>query len=170
LNPKNKRWTPRLLICALVFAGCATVAEGPSGSEARIAEPNEGQALVYVFRSHAEPLAWGASVFINDRKVATLRQRTFTSVYVTPGPQTVKAKWPMLSGQLDAVLTFDAVERQTYYVELVGITRLKDLSLKDPTHWVMTFAVGSGLVGWRAEAAKPQIDRCCRYQKAESSH
>ena len=158
-----------LLTFAIFLGGCATVAEGPSFSEARAVTPMTGKATVYVFRKYAEPTAWGSTIHFENQEVATLNQGGFTWAYLTPGPRTVRAVWAGMSGQNDSVITLDVEAGSTYYIELTGTTRFAGTEAGTlPGTYKMYFRVGSGMSVVNPALAESVVSQCCRFQKPRS--
>lgn len=112
-----------LAACMLLLTGCGTV-QGPSFSEARATAPASGKALVYVYRKHAEPTVWGGTIFFGRSEIATLNQGGFTWAHLSPGTHTVRAEWAGLSGQRDSFINLEVKADTTYYLELVGVSKL----------------------------------------------
>jgi Protein of unknown function (DUF2846) len=155
------------LLCAALIGGCATVAHGPTFAEAKAAPAPSGMATVYVFRKYAEPTAWGASIHIDEREIATLNQGGFTWAYVAPGRHTIRGVWSGMSGQKDSVIGIDVEADRTYYVELTGTSRLAGTGVSTtPGTMSLRFQVGSGLNEVSPGAGAAIVSECCRLQKA----
>ena len=140
--------------CVVSLSGCATMAEGPSFSEARATTPMAGKATVYVFRKFAQPTLWGATIHFDNQEVATLNERGFTWAYLSPGNHTIRAVWAGLSGQQDSHINLDVKAENTYYMELWGISQF--------------YAMGSGLHEVKPEVAESVVSQCCKFQKPRS--
>ena len=107
----------------LALGACATVATGPTFLEAKAPPPPPGMATVYVYRKHAEPLAWGTTILFGSHEIATLSQGGFTWVHVPPGAVPIRATWPALSGQTGAALELRVEPDRTYFIEVQGVSR-----------------------------------------------
>lgn len=148
------------LTATVMLVGCATVPDGPmypAGSST--AQPSD-KSVVYVYRRYAEPTAWGATIKLAEREVATLGQGTFTWAYATPGKQIVRAAWPGLSGQKDSTIEAELLSGKTYYFELVGISRVTGAAGN-----MLFVRMGSGLNEVAPSAAEAALSQCCRFQK-----
>lgn len=148
-----------LQVLVLFLAGCATVAKGPSFSEARAKGPMPGHAIMYVYRKYAEPTAWGAMVQVDGADVSTLNQGGFTWVYVKPGKRVVSAVWHGLSGQSDSKLELDVSEGNTYYLEVTGISRVVGVF-----GGMILGQMGSGINNMKPDFAEQRLDACCKFQ------
>jgi hypothetical protein len=144
---------------ALVGAGCALNAAGPGFEESKPAGTPADRALVFVYRFHAEPTAMPASVSVDGVEVADLYQSGYTWFYATPGTRRIKASWGLLSGQSPARITIDLQPGQTYYLELVGVSRLTGAT-GDSAYGEYVFQAGSGLNALYREAAEPMLTAC----------
>lgn len=151
------------LFLMMVLSGCAASRQAPSFADTKVAPPREGTALVYVFRDRAEPTAWGATVHLGESKLATLKEDGFTWAYLAPGEHRVTLKWPLLSGQRESSFTLNVVANETYYLELVGVSRL----VSGPPSW--SYQTGSGFAVRDARAGGEAISRCCRFQPPTAS-
>lgn len=145
-----------------VVTACATVAKGPSYSEAKSLKPSPGFATLYVYRENAEPTAWGANIQVNGKPSADLNQGGFTWVYIKPGKTEVKAVWSGMSGQKDSFISIETQANKTYYVELTGISKAEVLFP------MVYFKVGSGLSEVKPAAAVKKLETCCKFQKPVS--
>src|SRR3569623_1601995 len=119
----------QVILGTLFLSGCATVAQGPSYSQARALKTISGYATVYVLRDYAEPTAWGAKIHIDGTPVATLNQKGFTWVYVKPGNKDIKAVWPGASSLKDSAISVETVAGKTYYIELTGVSQMTDFTV-----------------------------------------
>ena len=153
---------PLLILVAAALAGCATTAEGPEYSAAKATAGKPGYATVYIFRAHAEPTLWPATIQIGEQEVAALSQKGFTWAYVSPGKRTVKAVWAAMSSQKDSVITLDIREGETYFVELKGISRLSVGSSGSVAQ------TGSGMIAYGAASGERRVSACCRFVKPQS--
>lgn len=145
----------------LVLGACSTVTTGPPFSEAKAPPPPTGKAAVYVYRKHAEPTAWGSTIFFASKEIATLSQSGFTWAHVPPGPLTVRVTWPSLSGQKDSELQPLIEPGRTYFLEVLGVSRGFCVGTG-----CITTRIGSSLKEVNPEEAADVIEGCCKYQKA----
>lgn len=152
------------LLSLLVLGACATVATGPSFFEAKAPPPPKGKATVYVYRKHAEPTAWGTTIFFASKEVANLSQGEFTWVHVSPGELMVRLTWPPLSGQRDSQLQLLIQSGRIYFLEVSGLSRGFCVGLG-----CVTTHIGSSLHEVNPEVAPDVIESCCKYQKALTS-
>jgi hypothetical protein len=148
------------LAATVMLFGCATVPDGPMYPASSATSQPSDKSVVYVYRRYAEPTAWGATIKLAEREVATLGQGTFTWAYVTPGKQVVRATWPGLSGQKDSTIEAELVGGKTYYFELVGISRVTGAAGS-----LLFVRMGSGLNEVAPSAAETALSQCCRFQK-----
>jgi len=146
----------RAVVVALasLAAGCAMNSAGPSFAELKPAEARADAALVYVVRYHAEPLAIGAAIWLDDARVVELFQKGFTRFYAPPGKHTIRARWGVLSGQHPSDIELELEAGQTYYLELVGVSR-------GAGDWIR---VGSRLNRLGPAGAESKL-AVCRYQR-----
>jgi uncharacterized protein DUF2846 len=152
------------LVMGTALSGCAVAAHAPTFAAAKAAPPEEGMALVYIFRDRAQPTAWSATVYFDESKVATLKEDGFTWAYLAPGEHRVRAEWPWLSGQDDSSITLNVVPGETYYLELLGIARVTGVT------WPVThFQMGSGFIVLDPRIGEEAISRCCRFQPPAAS-
>ena len=149
--------------CVAILVGCATVAKGPSYTEAKASKPKPGYATIYVMRDYAEPTAWGAEIRIGGSPLTTLNQKGFTWVYSKPGKTEVRAVWSGMSGQKDSLISIDTEASKTYYLELTGISQFRGIVMS-----TVFFKMGSGLNEMRPEAAVSKLETCCSFQKPGS--
>lgn len=147
------------ILLTAILSACATVAKGPTYSEAKAFRPDPAHATIYIFREYAEPTAWGANIVINGSATAALNQGGFAWVYSKPGKTEIKAVWSSMSGQNDSFISIETRPGQTYYVELTGISKGE---VKFP---FLYFKVGSGLSQIKPDAAVKKLETCCRFQK-----
>lgn len=159
-----------LVVSIGLFSGCATVAQGPSFSEAPAPTPDPGKAVVYVFRKYAEPTAWGATIYFDKHEVATLNQSGFTWAYLVPGKHTVRGVWAGMSGQKDSSISLDVKSGQSYFIELTGSSRLTGSKAgTTPGSVIMYFRMGSGLNEVNPAAGRSILTQCCKFQQPLSS-
>lgn len=150
------------LLLAISVTGCASTADGPEYNAAKATAGKPGHATVYIFRAHAEPTLWPATVQVGDREIASLSQKTFTWIYMAPGKRTIKAVWAAMSSQKDSTISLDIKEDEVYFVELKGLSRLSGVS-----GGTMSFAVGSGMIAYGAGAGERRVSACCRFIKPQ---
>ena len=155
-----------LATSALLLTGCGTV-QGPSFSEARAPAPVNGKALVYVYRKHAEPTAWGGTIFFDRSEIATLNQGGFTWAHLSPGTHTVRAVWAGLSGQRDSLINLEVNADTTYYLELVGVSKLVGVAPAYPGI-ALSFQMGSGLNETDPARAEAIVAACCKFQSPKT--
>jgi hypothetical protein len=148
------------LALQLALGGCVVAASAPSFADAVAPAPEEGMALVYVFRDRAEPTAWGATIFFDDDKVTTLKEDGFTWAYLAPGEHRIRAEWFWLSSQEDSFITLDVAAGQTYHLELLGVVNVTGMAGN-----MMYMEIGSGMNLLDARTAVERMTRCCRFQQ-----
>lgn len=153
-----------MLTLTIFLSGCVTVAQGPDFSEARAKTQPTNKATVYVFRKHAEPTAWGATVYFADRPVASLNEGGFTWAHLSPGKQTIRAVWSPISGQRDSKIDITVEAGKTYYVELLGVSQVTGYSMG-----TMYYRIGSGLNEVHPVPAEDILARCCKFQAPAAS-
>ena len=79
-----------VLIFITFIAGCAISQTAPTLSQAPKPIVSSDKAVLFIFRDRAEPLAWVAYLEIEITKVASIRQNSYTWLYVTPGKKNIK--------------------------------------------------------------------------------
>ena len=156
------------LIALLVLSAWATVASGPSYVEIEKAQVKEGYAILYVFREHAEPTAWGSKILIDSEPVATLNQKGFTYAYIKPGTREIWAKWGSTTGQQDSKISLNAEAGEVYFVELTGVSKLVNTRAVG-LDIVWDVITGSGLGAVNLFEAEKRLQACCRLQRAGKS-
>lgn len=156
---------PSLLIAIAIATslfGCAST--GQMLSDVRPQSVPSDRALVYVFRNHAEPLIWSASVVMGSRKIASLSQRTFTWFMVQPGKSEIQAVWPSMSGQAPSKIEIDLEAGNIYYIELTGVYRVAGVErLGINLNPVYKFKTGSGMNERAPEVAEALLSTCCTF-------
>lgn len=144
----------------LALGGCVVAANAPSFAEAAAPAPEEGMALVYVFRDRAEPTAWGATIFFDDDRVAMLKEDGFTWAYMAPGTHRIRAEWHWLSGQEDSFITLNVAPGRTYHLELLGVVNVTGMVGN-----TMYMEIGSGMNLLEPRLAVERMSSCCRFQR-----
>jgi hypothetical protein len=116
---KFLRWvTPPAL---LLLSGClAAPPTGADFAEVTLAPPPADQALIVVFRDHADPRGLAARIEIGGAEVMRLPEESFGLTVVAPGTQTLALRWPPASGTPGWEGTGDWAAGATYYYELTG--------------------------------------------------
>ncbi len=148
--------------CALLFIGCAMSAVGPSYQEAKPSAVRQDAALVFVVRDYAEPTAIGADLTVDKAPVVQLYQKGFTWFYLKPGNHQLKAGWG-LTGQRSSTIDLEAEAGQTYYVELVGVSRMVGTTGAGG----FITRLGSGLNGVAEEYALKKL-AVCKFQRPKA--
>lgn len=145
-----------LIFIALCTASCVT--RGPTYLEAKAKEPSENKAIVYVYRVYAQPTAWGTTLFIDDKEIATLNQKGFTWVYLSPGLHSIQGKWAWLSGQLNTKMETNIESGKTYYVEISGAVKITDVYAG-----FIFYNVESHLSSRNVIEAQAKLIDCCKF-------
>jgi hypothetical protein len=108
----------------MYFAFVAIIITGCSASGRKYVKDSShaypSLAKLTIYREHAEPTAYPATIKIDNQDVVSLKQKGFTTVYVKPGQRTILADWPAFSGQPNQTFILDAKSNYEYYVTLVG--------------------------------------------------
>ena len=100
-----------------------TIQTAPTLSQAPKPIVYSDKAVLFIFRDHAEPLAWVAYLEIENTKIASLRQNSFTWLYVTPGKKNIKYMWPILAGMPSVKFEYEFEAGKTYAFEMTGKSR-----------------------------------------------
>jgi hypothetical protein len=114
----------RAAVCAALalLAGC--VAAPPAGAdfaEVTLAAPPPDQALIVVFRNHADPRGLAARIQIDGTEVMRLPEESFGLALAAPGgARPIALGWPPISGTPGWSGTGDWAAGSTYYYELRG--------------------------------------------------
>jgi hypothetical protein len=156
----NERRLILTLVALFTLAGCATAPDGPAYPASRATLQPSDKSTVYVYREHAEPTAWGATIKLADREIVTLGQGAFTWAYLPPGKHLIRAVWPALSGQQDSTIEAELQSGKTYYFELTGISRVTGAA-----GTILFLRMGSGLNEVTPSVAEAKLSQCCRFQK-----
>jgi hypothetical protein len=127
-----KRWTQtgkrtmqiKFTLLAVVLTGCATTTYAPSSSPipatTNTAMPGASNTSAVFIRERAEPTAWNVAVLIDDHKVASISNRSFSSFVVQPGKHSFKIAWPFLAGQIDLKGNIEFLPSETAYFLITG--------------------------------------------------
>jgi hypothetical protein len=108
---------------AAVWLLCGCLAAPPTGAdfaEVTLAPPAADQALIVVFRDHADPRGIAARIEIDETEVMRLPEQSFGLTLVAPGTQTLTLRWPPASGTPGWEGPGDFTAGTTYYYELTG--------------------------------------------------
>jgi hypothetical protein len=111
----------KFALLALVLSGCATTTYAPptppiSKPDATTASTSVTANTSVVFiRERAEPTAWNVSVLIDDKKMASIANKSFSSFEVQPGKHSFKIDWPTLAGQKDLNGDLEFAPNETAY-------------------------------------------------------
>jgi hypothetical protein len=109
------------LTALLLLTGClAAPPTGADFAEVTLASPPGDQALVVVFRDHADPRGLAARIEIGGAEVMRLPEESFGIALATPGTQTLALRWPRASGTPGWEGTGDLTAGATHYYELTG--------------------------------------------------
>jgi hypothetical protein len=132
----------RAVLLLALLSGCTTTNYAPppvSGSPSTTA--------VFI-RERAEPLAWNVSVYIDDRKMASIANRSSATFAVPPGKHSFKLDWPALAGQLDLSGDLELLPNETAYFLVAG-----DFEFTGMTYKAIKYNQSVGLIPLtRAEA------------------
>jgi hypothetical protein len=164
-----------ILTCSAIVAvacitGCASTAGTGAPAISKSPSSSSDQSTVYIFRKYAEPTIWNATIKIDGVSGASLSQGSFTIVKVQPGTHTVKANWPLLSGQRDSFIELNTKAGGTYFVELTGISQAVGIA---PAYTAgpgigVVFRMGSGMTGVEQTTAERTIAECCKLRRSEA--
>ena len=104
-----------------LLGGClAAPPTGADFAEVTLAPPPADQALIVVFRDHADPRGLAARVEIAGAEVMRLPEESFGLALAAPGTQTLALRWPPASGTPGWEGTGEWTAGATYYYELTG--------------------------------------------------
>jgi len=144
-----------VLMSLLVVAigGCATSSDAPRYEDAPAPKAAPDQAVLYIYRRHAEPTAWSAYLEVDGKEAASLAQKGFTWVYVKPGKHNFKYAWPVLAGMPAVKFEMDFEAGKTYAFEMHGRVSLSG----------RTFTSTNKIQPTRADVAIANMAGCCRY-------
>lgn len=121
----------RLIIFSLVLvlSGCATTTYAPSSPLTTDTSLSGASATSAVFiRERAEPTAWNVAVIIDDKRMASISNRSFSSFEVQPGKHSIKIDWPALAGQLDLKGDIEFSPNETTYFLITADYTFKGVS------------------------------------------
>jgi len=150
---KRLQWTICLIVCVLV-SGCATTQKGPAYPVAKLTPASTDKAKIYVYRKYAMPTVWTATIMLGDQTAASLVQETFTVFDVAPGNSSIRATWPLLSGQITARINVDVKAGETYFIELTS-----DFTRNPISHAIP--GLTSNLVLADKGRAESDLNGCC---------
>ncbi len=105
-------------IALTLLVGCRTANEGPAYIVAH--EPENGDALVYLYQIISLPKSHSPTIYINQTKVVDLSRNEYTYLYVKPGKYVIRNTWPSGAGITDQEIQLSAIAGETYYVRLSG--------------------------------------------------
>jgi hypothetical protein len=154
-----------LVSVTLVSTGCA--AHGAAFAQTTPPVAKQDEAVLYVFRAHAEPTAWGTTVSIDGQELTTLNQGGFTVAVVKPGARKLKSTWPLLASQKDGTLDLEVAAGRTYYVAVTGVSRLTGSGMDSYGQHYYEFTKGTGMHSVNPQAAPDLLAKCCVLQPSE---
>jgi hypothetical protein len=102
------------LVLVLGFMGCASA----SYVSPRPTDPND--ATVYLIRRSAQPYLWNLFVFLDQKKVASVSNRSFVVFTFPAGDHALHAEWPRLGGVVKADGTMTLKPGGTQYFVITG--------------------------------------------------
>ncbi len=109
-----------LLLTLFVLTACGTIPEGPQFSQISVPVPSAEKALIIVYRDYAEPTGLDATVFVGNKELFALPQKSFAFASIEPGDHALEIKWPAVS-MTPGWQGNDVFEaNKTYYFQLVG--------------------------------------------------
>ncbi len=118
-------------------------------------------ANVFILRDYAEPVLMGATVMIDDRKVTSLGQHSYTAAVVKPGVHLITTKWPKLSFQRSGEIPVIIEPGKSYYFVITGQSDyVGGLGL------AMRFKMGSGIVELMPDSGVAAIAKCCKFKQS----
>jgi hypothetical protein len=109
-----------LFAISLLMVACASVPQGPQFSKVSLPAPDEGKAVLVVYRDYAEPTAVNATIFAGKNELFSLPQKSFAYVMLEQGSYSMRLKWPVLSGTPGWEGEINLNEAKTYYYQLKG--------------------------------------------------
>jgi hypothetical protein len=108
-------------VALMLLCGClAAPPTGADFAEVTLAPPPADQALIVVFRDHADPRGIAARIEIGEAEVMRLPEQSFGLALAAPGTQTLRLRWPPASGTPGWEGSGDWTAGATYYYELTG--------------------------------------------------
>ncbi len=108
-----------LITLLFVCGGCASMPlSGTDYNNAPKGIPRSDTSIIYIIRDNATPTAFGSKIMIDNKKIRTLRNKSFTWIEIMPGEKTITAKWSLLNGQEDNVISVYAKANETKYIIL----------------------------------------------------
>lgn len=137
----------------VLLAGCATSRTASKFNEAPMPELQSDMAVLYIFRSYAEPTAFAAHAEIDQLEVVSLNQEGFSWVYIKPGEHSFKIRWSSLSGMPDLEFKKSLEAGKVYAFQILG--SVKELTPNATTN--------SSLSHVKIEVAKEKRKACCSY-------
>jgi hypothetical protein len=124
--------------------------------------PASGANLV-IFRDKAMPTVWAATVKIDGKKIASLKDHRYTDVKLDPGVHNIAITWPLLSGQSGYAMEFNVGEEPVSYLGIAGTVDLTGVSYVGGSTVALNFKIGSQVFGVPPEEGKKIVATCCRY-------
>jgi hypothetical protein len=109
-----------LALGALALAGCAAAPAGPRLAEMALPQPSVNQAVLVIYRDHAEPSALAAKIDVDGAQVLELPQKSFAYASVAPGKHALALRWPAASGTPGWRSDAEWQAGRTYYYQLRG--------------------------------------------------
>ena len=149
-----------LVALALLAVSAPVMAKADQPSETPPAVAN-----LIIFRAYAQPTVWPVTVKIDGQKIASLGQKRFTALHLTPGTHKVRLVWPFISGQTNAEGEVSVADGQTSYLEIKGISQFAGLGYQ-----TMYFNMGSSIGTRDAALAAETVRACCTFKAARVDH
>ncbi len=147
-----------LVICTTLVGACAVSPSAPSYSEAPNPDMSSGKAILYVYREHAEPTAWSATLSMDDKELVALAEKGFSWIYINPGKHRFKISWPLLAGMPKNEFESEFEKDKVYVFEMKG--RVDIVGMQGMT----VLAAGkTSLMPVEPDAAKSIMTKCCRF-------
>jgi len=102
------------LVLVLGLMGCASA----SYVSPRAADPND--ATIYLIRRSAQPYVWNLLVFLDQKKVASVSNRSFVVFTFPAGDHALHAEWPRPASDVKADGTMTLTPGGTHYFVITG--------------------------------------------------
>jgi len=150
-------------ILALALTACATISENaPPYSPAP--PPDQGSAIIYLYRVGAYPKLRTPGVYVDDRKIFDPPEKAYTWTYASEGRHNILIDWMWDTGAPDLKFNIDLKSGEAYYIKISGSFESKWLVFAT----LMKTGSSAKLIP-RPEAEK-ELYECCRYLPSETTH
>lgn len=152
------------LLLSVLLSACAAPASAPTYSQAPVAVPKEGLAVLYIYREYAEPTVWNTSIYVDGEELVSLPQQSFSWVYLSPGKHTIASRWSLMASVPPLEFSLNAKSGTRYFFEIKGTVRAvaKPANYNGPPS-AIHMRTTAQMNGAQEREAIKQLERCCRF-------